>query len=471
MGNTDTSTSSQKRVGLLQKFAYGFGASADMIGFHAPAALIMPIYTLALGVSPALVGLAIGITRVWDAFLDPVMGAISDRTRSRFGRRRPYIFSGAILGGITFALMWQIPLEWSTTAYFTFLTVSLILFYTAFTVFTVPYHAIGYEMTPDYHERTSVMSYRMFFNMIGNICAGWLLAGTQIDLFESTLHGARFIGPLTGLAFIIFGLAPVLFIKEREEVQSSAAKKQLPIFRSLLATLKDKNFRLLIGLTVLMLSGWTFATGIIVFINVSYVFPGDLKASSILLGSMGMAQTAVVALALMISTRVSKNVGKKAILKFSFSIQILHVLAAWFLITPHYPYLQIVAYMIGAIANMTFFLMLHSMTSDICDQDEFDNGTRREGMYGAVITWMQKLCVSIAVALVGVALVAVGFDQTEGAIQSSQTALSLRLIYCGIFLTIGVVGLALLPRYSLTEERVRSIQSELAKRRDSLDED
>ena len=471
MKPAETPTKFQPQVTLLQKFAYGFGASADMIGFHAPAALIMPIYTLALGVSPALVGLAIGITRVWDAFLDPVMGSISDKTRSQFGRRRPYIFSGAILGGITFALMWQIPMGWSATAYFTLLTVSLILFYTAFTVFTVPYHAIGYEMTSDYHERTSVMSYRMFFNMIGNICAGWLLAGTQLEFFDSALHGARFIGPVTGLVFILFGLAPVFFLKARAEVKTSAAKQQLPIFQSLFATLKDKNFRLLIVLTVLMLSGWTFATSIIVFINISYVFPGDLKASSILLGSMGMAQTAVVVIALMVATRVSKKVGKKAILKFSFSIQILHVLSAWFLITPNYPYLQIVAYMIGAIANMTFFLMLHSMTSDICDQDEWGNGTRREGMYGAVITWMQKLCVSIAVALVGVVLVAVGFDQTEGAIQTSQTALSLRLIYCGIFLTIGTVGLFLLPRYSLTEERVLNIQSDLAKRREGLDQD
>jgi len=471
MNLTDTPANTQERVTLMQKFAYGFGAAADMIGFHAPAALIMPIYTLALGVSPALVGLAIGITRVWDAFLDPVMGSVSDKTRSRFGRRRPYIFSGAILGGITFALMWQIPVGLSPTAYFTFLTVSLILFYTAFTLFTVPYHAIGYEMTSDYHERTGVMSYRMFFNMIGNICAGWLLAGTQLEWFDSTLQGARFIGPLTGLVFILFGLAPVFFIKERKEVQSSAAKKQFPIFQSLFATLKDKSFRLLIGLTVLMLSGWTFATSIIVFINVSYVFPGDLKASSILLGSMGMAQTAIVVFALMAATRISKKLGKKAILKFSFSIQFLHVLAAWFLITPNNPYLQIGAYMIGAVANMTFFLMLHSMTSDICDQDEWENGTRREGMYGAVITWMQKLCVSIAVALVGVVLVAVGFDQAEGAIQSAQTGLSLRLIYCGIFLTIGIVGLTLLPHYTLTEKRVLEIQSDLAKRRETSSED
>ncbi len=456
---------SQERVTLLHKFAYGFGASADMIGFHGPAQLIMPVYTLALGVNPALVGIAIGITRVWDAFLDPVMGSISDRTQSRHGRRRPYIFSGAILAGLTFALMWQIPTGWSDTAYFTLLIGSLILFYTAFTIFTVPYHAIGYEMTSSYHERTSVMSYRMFFNMIGNISAGWLLAGTQLDWFDSTLEGVRYIGPLTGLVFILFGIAPVFFIKERSAVQSSPSKRQMPIFRSLLATLKDPSFRILIILTVLMLSGWTFAMSIIVFINVSYVFPGDLKASSILVGGMGMIQTAVVVIALMLATRLSKSIGKKGILKISFSIQFIHALAAWFLITPDHPYLQVIAYAIGAAGNMTFFLMLHSMTSDICDADELENGTRREGMYGAVITWMQKLCVSIAVAIVGGILVMVGFDQTEGAIQTDQTALSLRLIYSGIFVTISIVSLSLLRYYKLTEKKVLQIQADLAERK------
>ena len=467
----NTPETAPKKVTLLQKFAYAFGASADMIGFHGPAAIVLPIYTLVLGVNPLLVTVAIGITRIWDAFLDPIMGHISDKTVSVHGRRRPYIFVGAILAGLTFALMCQIPRSFSETGYFIFLTCSLILFYTAFTVFTVPYHAIGYEMTSNYHERTSVMSYRMLFNMIGNMCVGWLLAGTQLDLFEDTLQGTKIIGPLTGLAFILLGIAPVFFIKERKAVQSAAAKKHLPIFRSLLTTLKDRSFRILISLTVLTLSGWTFATSIIVFINVSYVFPGDLKTSSILLGSMGTAQMAAAAGALVLATRISKKIGKKGILKFSFSFQFLHVLAAWFLITPNYPYLQIVAYIIGAIANMTFFLMLHSMTSDICDQDEWENGTRREGMYGAVITWMQKLCVSIAVALVGITLVAVGFDQTEGAIQSAQTALSLRLIYCGIFLTIGIAGLTLLPRYTLTEKRVLEIQSDLAKRREASSED
>lgn len=107
------------------------------------------------------------------------------------------------------------------------------------------------------------------------------------------------------------------------------------------------------------------------------------------------------------------------------------------------------------------------MTSDICDADELENGTGREGMYGAVITWMQKLCVSIAVALVGSILVIVGFDQTEGTIQSSQTALSLRLIYSGIFVVIAIVGLSLLRHYTLTEKKVLRIQAELAERKDT----
>ncbi len=457
--------SGQDRVPILQKLSYGLGASGDMIGFHGPAALTMPIYTLALGVNPALVGLAIGITRVWDAFLDPVMGSISDSSQSRFGRRKPYIFLGALTGGLVFALMWQIPIGWTDVGYFAFLTISLVLFYTAFTVYTVPYHAIGYEMTPNYHERTSVMSYRMMFNMVGNICAGWLLAATQHEIFDDMLAGARVVGPLTGFVFILCGIAPAIFVGERIQNHPAARKKIKPsVIRSLTASLKDKSFQLFMVLTVLMLFGWTFATSTIVFINVSYVFPGDLKTSSILVGTMGIFQTIATVIALPIVTRLSRKFGKIGILKFSFALQFLHAVSAWFLISPHYPYLQLVAYTIGAVANMTYYLMLHSMTSDICDADELKNGTRREGMYGAVITWMQKLSVSIAIALVGVILVAIGFDQTEGAIQTYQTGLSLRIIYCGIFVIIGMTGLILLPRYKLTEDELHTIQRNLANR-------
>lgn len=454
------------KVTFWQKISYGLGASGDMIGFHGPTALAMPIYTIALGVNPALVGLAIGITRVWDAFLDPVMGAISDSTRSRFGRRKPYLLIGALLTGILFGLMWQVPLGLSTTTYFVFLTLALILFYTGFTVFTVPYHALGYEMTADYHDRTGVMSYRMFFNMVGNICAGWLLAATQHDVFDDMLQGARVVGPVTGLIFILCGIAPVLWVKERfAQPPEPKGEKKITIITSLLASLKDKTFQIFIALTILMLGGWTFATSIIVFINVSYVFPGDLKSASVLVGTMVIFQTISAAVALPLATRLSTRFGKIGILKFSFSMQFLHALSAWFLVTPNYPYLQLVAYVFGAVANVTYYLMLHSVTSDICDADELENGTRREGMYGAVITWIQKLSVSVAISLVGVALVAAGFDQTEGAIQTYNTGLILRLSYCGIFFFIGAVGLYLLPRFKLTQQQVLAIQAELAKRK------
>ena len=143
----------------------------------------------------------------------------------------------------------------------------------------------------------------------------------------------------------------------------------------------------------------------------------------------------------MLATRLSKSIGKKGILKISFFIQFIHALAAWFLITPDHPYLQVIAYAIGAAGNMTFFLMLHSMTSDICDADELENGTRREGMYGAVITSMQKLCVHRCGARRGHSRNG-GLRSNRRAIQTDQTALSLRLIYSGIFVTTSIVSLA-----------------------------
>ena len=119
------------------------------------------VLNLGLGMNPALVGLLGALPRLTDAITDPLMGYISDNTRSRWGRRRPYIFCGAILVGIVFALLWQLPDNRSENYYFWYFLIGSFLFYLAYTVFVTPWVALGYELTPDYHERTRLMGFRI----------------------------------------------------------------------------------------------------------------------------------------------------------------------------------------------------------------------------------------------------------------------------------------------------------------------
>lgn len=117
-----------------------------------------PIYQIVLGLNPLLFGIAMTIPRVWDAFTDPIMGSISDNFRSRYGRRRPFAFAGAILTGITFASIWLVPRNWGEHAMFAYLVGTSLLYFTATTIFSVPLTSLSYEMTPGYHERTRVMA-------------------------------------------------------------------------------------------------------------------------------------------------------------------------------------------------------------------------------------------------------------------------------------------------------------------------
>lgn len=446
----------EKPLGATRKIAYGVGAVGDMIGFHGPANLAVPIYTLYLGVSPAAVGIVLAITRVWDAVSDPMMGEISDRATTRWGRRRPFIVGGALAGGLSFALMWHVPPGLSELAYATFLGLALMIFYTAFTVFTVPYHALGYEMTDDYHERTSVMAYRIFFNVIGNVAVGWLLALAKAPIFGDPLTGAKFAGAFAGLLFAGTCVIPGLLIKERT---FRKAPNPEPFWRSFLATGKLPPFRVLLVLTTLILITSTLIfSSFLIYINTFYTFGGDLKKAAILQGVITTCFAVANVMSLPLVAKSASRIGKKGVLKWAFSIQAIAGAATWFVIRPEAPYLQIVALVAHQIGFIAFFVMLHSMTADVCDLDEHLHGRRREGMFGAAITWVQKLAVALSVLVGGTTLTALGFNHAPGASQPESVVTGMRVVFTGVLVAQALISLFVLRYYRLDEKSLGQIR-------------
>ena len=135
------------------------------------------------------------------------MGYVSDHTRSRWGRRRPYILSGAILSGIIFALMWQLPAGHSQNFYFWFFLIGTNIFYLAYTIFATPFIALGYELTPDYHERTRLMGFSNFLGQFAWVAVPWFYAIMENKrLFDNSVQGARGLAIAVGLVVIVIGL-------------------------------------------------------------------------------------------------------------------------------------------------------------------------------------------------------------------------------------------------------------------------
>ena len=207
-------TLSEDRVPIPQKLIYGLGAFVNNLLAAAIGGMSI-VLNLALGMNPALVGLLGALPRLIDAFTDPLMGYISDHTRSRWGRRRPYIFGGAIAVGIIYALLWQLPEGRSETYYFWYFLVGSLFFYVAYTVFATPWVALGYELTPDYHERTRVMAVQNFMGQLAYLIAPWFLWIMQHKgMFDDLASGAA------GLAIVV--AAAVMITPNHQPSHSSS---------------------------------------------------------------------------------------------------------------------------------------------------------------------------------------------------------------------------------------------------------
>ncbi|MEO0514295.1 MAG: MFS transporter [Planctomycetota bacterium] len=255
------------RVALRTKVAAGTGEAVINIGINIPKNFSFLIYNIVLGVTPTLLGIALFIPRIWDAFLDPLMGAISDNTRSRFGRRRPYMLMGGVMTAAGIGLLCVFPrgmhevlpgqiwgIDRSDLFYAGYLMAVSMVFYTFMTVFAVPYGALTMEITRDYSERTRVMSFRTLFTYASGLLIGWLYAIAEADwdlLTDPTtgepdpIRGSYAIGALLVVVVLVCALVPTLLVCEPK--QAVTARPRTPVLRGLAITLKGRAFLLCVG--------------------------------------------------------------------------------------------------------------------------------------------------------------------------------------------------------------------------------
>lgn len=260
-----------KHVGKLSFWTKGFwsiGAGAGNIMSNAHGYLAMPIYQLALGIDPALLGIAMGVPRLVDAITDPIMGHISDNTHSRFGRRRPYIFIGGILSTILFILMWMPPVFWGTGGIAMYFLVISVLYYMAYTVFAIPWGALGLELTEDYNERTKVQAFNVFVGAFSGLFLGFMWK-MSMWFGDNEVEGVRVVAMIFGGIILVAAMVPAIMSKERTSIQQ---QKKISFKGSLLETVKNGPFMKLSVVTLMMFLGIFLVNPFALYINVNYVF-------------------------------------------------------------------------------------------------------------------------------------------------------------------------------------------------------
>ncbi|MDF7807978.1 MFS transporter [Pontiellaceae bacterium B12219] len=451
------------------KMAYGLGNVSVMIAKQAPKRLCFPIYNLAFGVSTAWIGALFSLMRIWDAFTDPLIGHISDNWSGRFGRRKPFIVGGALLTGIFFAALWLLPRGLSPVSSMVYLSVICLLFYTALTIFSVPWYAMGYELTDDFDERTRLFAFPSFFGPISQIGVGWLYFLTQRSFFEDTIEGVRYVGLFTGIILIIFGLLPVFFVKESSphiaevlaEKKNEKKKKKSGLITNLKESLTCTPFLIVSISVTLVLMASAIVGGLHYYINIYYVYGGDKAAASTTIGWYWTAVYVVAALIVPLVSKLAIRFGKKAVFQGALFWGVGLMGLRWFLYTPNSPYLQLLDGVLYAFLDASVFLLCQSMIADVCDYDEVNHGSRREGVFAAVYGWLFKTGLALGALVAGLLLAKIGFDKKVIEVPSAEVLTQMRVFFSVVpgvaFLIAGLICCF----YPLSKKRMTEIRAQL----------
>ncbi len=470
-------TAPEDKVPFGQKIAFGSGHLANQL-FPAALGVFMIILVLALKMNPFLAGLLAALPRLLDAIIDPIMGYISDNTRSKWGRRKPYIFLGSIITGLTFMVMWQLyPENSQTYNFFYFLSLSM-MFYVGYTIFAAPLIGLGYEMSPDYNERTRLMAVSQWMGQIAWMIAPWFwVIIYDQSIYPSAPEGARNLSIWVGALCMVLGIMPALFTKELV-LPELVGKSKLSIkelgantkefFLAIKQTITNKPFLKLCGATFLIFNGFQTIAQFAFFIIIFYLFQGDTTAAGHWPAWFGtISAMATAFLVIPIITFMSTKIGKKNAFIVSTLISIVGYALKWWGFNPENPFMMFLPIPLMSFGIGGLFTLMMSMTADVCDLDELNNGTRREGTFGAVYWWMVKLGTAVALLTSGAVLDLVGFD-ADATVQAADTITNLRIADILIPIFTGLLAIIIIWKYDITELKAYEIRQALTARRGNV---
>jgi len=521
-----------RHLPLHTRVGWGLGGIADNFMANTLFVLGMVIYVTAFKMPAGLAGLALSIPRFMDAITDPLVGNLSDNLRTRFGRRRPMIAFGAIGSAVLLPLMWFPPhldtvavqpwgvfddwrvlSNWWTFAYngpFWFLAIVGSVYFIFYTLFMVPYTALGFELTDDYDERTRVLAWRMYMGLAASMTVPALYWLCRLDVFgegvAGEISGTRWVTLGIAAVVLVTGLIPVFTTRERPEAQ---VQETTPIFRSVFETLTNVPFLILFIAYIAVIMGLFTAGTIGTFALIYYVFSEaasvDIaKDHAALLGMVAGVLAALTSYGSMcIARSVSSRTGKRPAMLLGLGLMLLGTLSIWVLYNPAAAIndagflgsrgLAAAAELVGgffvadfkadpeslktgvllatfvmALGGQGCWLMIDSMTADICDEDELRTGKRREGMFGAAQGFGRKIAFAITVLVGGYLLQWIGFDpeaaEAAGGVSDAVgTRMLLTLILCqggGL-----VIALAVFFFYPITRARAEATRDALEARR------
>ncbi len=415
------------RITFGQFAAYSAGGIIPVALFNIAGQLVGLMGNISLGLSAFWLGLIMIIPRLWDAFSDPIVGHLSDNTRSRFGRRRPFLLIGGIAVAVFFVVLWWIPKGEVVHAWFPsesgfrsfqlfYILFALLLFFTATTIFEIPHGALGMEMTSDPHERTRLFSGKSFVGNLFAMSTPWLFALANMEVFRgpggNEADGMRYVSLM--IAAVLIPLSFWWTAKLREPGFVRVAKQEKTHFwQDMKIVGTNKNYIYLVLTIFTLAMGFNFVNLLGSYIPIFYVFGGDKVAGARLLGINGTIWAITGVLAVFPLNWISPKLGKRNTLIISMLLMTLAQLSKIVCYNPAHPYLVIIPTILLSAGMLFFFTLGSSMVGDICDEDELRTGHRTEGSYYSIYWWFIKLGTAFASFVAGILITLTLFDETQ----------------------------------------------------------
>jgi GPH family glycoside/pentoside/hexuronide:cation symporter len=424
---------------------FGLNAAGTAFGIYT-----IVFYTTVIVFDSALFGVIMFIGQLWDAVSDPLIGYLSDNTKWRRGRRRPFFVPGGLLYGIAFFMVFSPFLQEKSGATFLYLLIFVLLMFSGRTILETPYVALAPELTLDYDERTKLSGFKQWFGTLGD-ASGAIVPVVLVTLvFEGQRRPAHFVYGLFACVAVV-GLAALTRWGTFEN-PALARKAQIGVFESFKAVSRNRPYLIFIFSSTMAQMGNNIVTYLVIFITKFWFLDEELAIRFFLIFFLG----ALVSVPIWV--RLAGWIGKKwtyVLVMTGYGL----LLSSVMLFSREAVNAVTVIMFFAGFFNVGMWVLAYTIAPDIIEWDEYHTGKRREGVYSGVWTFVYKAGIGCALMLVGFALKFIHFDG-ELATQTESTLLGLRVLFgpvAGMFLFLGALAFLVFPITKSKHEEIRRL--------------